>query len=132
MTSEPEAAPAPAPDNAPKSALAPAPVAEKKPKPIPAPAHKTENQPESDATPSAVPGEVETLDDPDKDRVHPVMKSLGTVIYWTSVVAALAIAALGLLILAAVEDNGFALVFLIAAAAVYGIGRFGLFFVARD
>ena len=132
MTSEPEAAAAPALDNAPKSALAPAPVAEKKPKPIPAPAHKTDHQPESDATPSAVPGEVETLDEPDEDRVHPVMKSLGTVIYWTSVVTALAIAALGLLILAAVEDTGYALVFLIAAAAVYGIGRFCLFLLARD
>ena len=102
------------------------------PETAPAPASKTDNQPESDATPSAVPGEVEKMDDPDEDQAHPVMKGFGKFLYLSGVVTALAIAALGLLILAVVEDTGYALVFLITAAAVYGIGRFCLFFLARD
>ncbi len=102
------------------------------PETAPAPANKTGNQPESDPTPSAVPGEVEKLDDPDEDQVHPVMKSFGKFLYWTGVVTVLAIAALGMMILAAVEGTGYALVFLIAAAVVYGIGRYCLFFLARD
>lgn len=72
------------------------------------------------------------MDDPDEDQAHPVMKGFGKILYWTGVVTALAIAALGLLILAAVQDTGYALVFLIAAAVVYGIRRFCLFFLARD
>lgn len=132
MRSEPETAPAPALDNVPKSAPAQAPVAEKGPQSIPAPANETEHQFESDPTPSAVPGAVEKMDDPHEHRVHPVMKSLGKVLYWTGVVTALAIVALGLLILAAVEDSGYALVFLFAVAAVYGIGRFCLLILARD
>ena len=88
--------------------------------------------PAPDIAPSAVPGEVAKTDDPDGGRVHPVMKGFGDILYWTGVVTALAIAALGLMTLAAVEDTGYAMVFLIAAAAVYGIGRFCLFFLAHD
>ena len=72
------------------------------------------------------------MDEPDEDRVHPILKRFGKVLYWTGVVTALAIAAVGLMILSAAQDTGYALVFLIAAAVVYGIGRLCLFFLARD
>jgi hypothetical protein len=103
-----------------------APVAAKAPK------DKSGPQPESDAAPSAVPGEVENLDESDEDQVNPILKSFGKILYWTGVVTALAIAAVGLLILAVAKDTGYELVFLIAAAVAYMIGRACLYFLAHE
>lgn len=126
---QPESVPAPVPDNVVKPAPVQPPVAAKANarKSPPAPEDKPDQQPESDPTAQAVPGEVEDLDDPDEDQGNPILKRFRKILYWTGVVTALAITAVGLLILAVAKDTGYELVFLIAAAVAYGIGRISLF-----
>ena len=134
MNDQPEPVPAPVPTSnfVPKPAPVRTPVAANAPKPTPAPEDETDHQPESAPTPPAVPGEVENQDDPDEDQVNPILKRFGKVLYWTGVVTALAIATVGLMILAVAQDTGYELVFLIAAAVEYGIGRTCLYYLAHE
>ena len=124
--------------NQPESVSAPAPVKPtvavkaKVPKPALALEDKPDQQPESDPTAEAVPGEVEDLEDPDEDQVNRILKRFGKVLYWTGVATALAIAAVGLMILHVAKDSGYELVFLIAAAVAYRIGRISLYYLAHE